>query len=380
MIVQKISCSEKEYRDLDCLSYSVFSNIEEQGALNYLLSERVDNSGVRGFALGGLVDRTISERKEKPCMDGIKVINKVPAFGESTHRVVMDLVKHEIERGNPNGHDVDAMIVNTEIFADGITIFSKMMNLNNYVAKLTNYREFIKEQFLAMKKGEDIICIGISDQKIMKASIDRFRTFPELRHDFVNNDQRGVYYQVKLVSEVMGIKIKAMLDVILVDHVNKTIRPVDMKTGMMDKNDYDTFIDKSYIRYKYYIQSGLYKKMLVEYCKTHAKFKDYKVLDFMFLYSTTSFKSGLSEKEPFKYIINDKQYIESFKGFEHLGSHRKGIIELIEEYKKAVEIKSRHSIPECIALANVELAHRKQEKQERERAAKAAVTQSQDPF
>lgn len=63
---------------------------------------------------------------------------------------------------------------------------------------------------------------------------------------------------------------------IIIDHNNKTIQPIDLKTSF--KKEYDFY--KSFIEWSYNIQCRLYVRILEEVIKKDEYFKDFKILPY----------------------------------------------------------------------------------------------------
>ena len=83
-----------------------------------------------------------------------------------------------------------------------------------------------------------------------------------------------------------------MLDVIIIDHTDKIVYPIDIKTSYHPEQDFY----KSYAKYNYYIQAELYSDILKQSITN-----GYKVNDFLFLVINKKFKNPMF----WKHIHND---------------------------------------------------------------------------
>lgn len=93
------------------------------------------------------------------------------------------------------------------------------------------------------------------------------------------NKCEEILYQTKFFFKYMGVDCKAMLDILLIDHNNKTITPVDLKT-MSDS----TFnFDRSVRSNRLDIQAAFYNIALQNDSEFNSKFGDYKILPFKFI-------------------------------------------------------------------------------------------------
>lgn len=112
------------------------------------------------------------------------------------------------------------------------------------------------------------------------------------------------YYQLKFKSEYEGIPIRCMMDLAIVDTVNKVIIPCDLKTSY--KREWDFY--KSFIEWKYYIQATLYWRILRDNLDKDPVFKDYKLLDYRFIVISNGSKRPLVWEYPDTQVITDVIY------------------------------------------------------------------------
>lgn len=86
-------------------------------------------------------------------------------------------------------------------------------------------------------------------------------------------------YQLKFKGTLDGIVYRCMADLIVVDHDNKTIQPIDLKTS--SKPEWDFF--KSFIEWGYQIQARLYWRLIRAAMDKDEYFKDFKLLPYKFI-------------------------------------------------------------------------------------------------
>jgi len=327
MTVEVMRMNEKEYRAYPAVSYSRLSDIEKVGIL--AVNANVASIGkLRGVVLGSITDDVISNRLSG-IPDYVKTVDKIPGSGTITELAIESIVE-KLSFTNFMGIDKDKL----EHFLGSGGFMKNGMTSANFHGKLANYQEYIN----ALKAADaDTQIITRFDLAITKKAILRLKAIYIFSDSFQNSSSRQVVFQRKFLAKVNGVEIKCMLDAIDINHDNKTITPIDIKTGVMTDGDFYSFYNQAYLKYNYYIQAGLYRKILVEFFKNVTKYKDYVVEDFMFIYSSTNPRNGLSIQELFIHSINKKMYLESFKGFTHYyrGDNfiKKGIGELLRFYK-----------------------------------------------
>lgn len=85
--------------------------------------------------------------------------------------------------------------------------------------------------------------------------------------------------QLKFKGEYEGIQLRCMADKIIVDHKNKIIFPIDLKTSF--KPEWRFY--KSFIEWNYWIQAQLYWYIIRQNLDKDPYFKDFKLADYRFI-------------------------------------------------------------------------------------------------
>lgn len=87
------------------------------------------------------------------------------------------------------------------------------------------------------------------------------------------------FYQLKFKATFDGVEYRCMADLIIVDHKNKTIQPVDLKTS--SHTEWDFF--ESFIQWSYHIQARLYWRIILDNIQRYPEFEGYTVLPYKFI-------------------------------------------------------------------------------------------------
>lgn len=87
------------------------------------------------------------------------------------------------------------------------------------------------------------------------------------------------FYQLKFKATLGGVNYRCMADLIVVDHKEKTIQPVDLKTS--SHAEWDFF--KSFIQWCYHIQGRLYWRIILDNIRQHEEFNGYTLLPYKFI-------------------------------------------------------------------------------------------------
>ena len=87
------------------------------------------------------------------------------------------------------------------------------------------------------------------------------------------------FYQLKFKGEFNGVKYRNMADLIIVNHKEKWVKPVDLKTS--SHTEWDFY--KSFVDWRYDIQARLYWAIIRQNMDKDEYFKDFKLLDYDFI-------------------------------------------------------------------------------------------------
>lgn len=324
MKVCLMDITEAEYRAHPAVSYSRLSDVEKVGMAALDGSPKEDISKLRGVVLGSIVDEVISNKLDK-LPQHIKTAEKIPGTGTITD-LAIDCI---LDKLNLKKFDAISEADLKEFLIDNNLMRNGMTNAN-FLKKMYNYEEYIDKR-IKHKDNPNAIFVNKFDLQIIKMAIKRLRKLRLFRSDFEDNVVETLSYQSKFLAEINGVKIKCMLDALFIDHLLKTIEPIDIKTGVLDVPDESAFFHGAYLTYNYYIQAGLYRKIIEEYFMHIEQYRNYTVLPFKFVYSTTSPKKSHTCEDVFVHVVDDNKHMESFKGFTHKTLNADGSINEIKK-------------------------------------------------
>lgn len=331
MNVSLMEATEEEYRANPAVSYSRLSDVEKIGLEAVHGTKKEDISRLRGVVLGSIVDDVVSNKLEK-MPSYVVVVEKAPGSGTITEQAIDCLITKAKFKVLDDLSDKEL-----EEFLKDNNFMRNGMNSGNFLKKMYNYEEYINSK-RKHALNPKVMFVNKYDKSIIKKAIKRLRTNHLFKAEFVDFPSQSLIYQMKFLALVDGVLIKCMLDAVHINHIDKTIEPIDIKTGVLDKPERAAFMTGPYLTYNYYIQAGLYRKIVTEYFMHQVKYQDYLVLPFVFVYSTTNPKTALSVEELFVHTITEVEYMQSFKGFswtDDTGNpvEKKGIGELFRFYR-----------------------------------------------
>ena len=156
-------------------------------------------------------------------------------------------------------------------------------------------------------------------------AMDMYRAFRNdgyLKNLFGTKNTKDVEYiyqsqfLTKFNIEGETVDVKIMPDLLVVNHKNKTIQPVDLKTSAMPAYSFG----ENFVKFRYDIQAELYTDVLKQICWENDDYRDYTVLTYLFTDISRTDKVPVTyEYDPtngFSYTRGDKTY--QYKGWKEL--------------------------------------------------------------
>lgn len=151
-----------------------------------------------------------------------------------------------------------------------------------YDAKFKNTEKY-KDYYEARRTGKKVVSQTDWDDAVTMAKI--FRSNPYLSELFgtKSNEHTEYIYQSQFKTKMdlpngKAVDIKIMPDLLVVDHDNKVIRPVDLKTSTDPAYNFSD----NFIRFRYDIQASVYTDVLVKIMEEDDQYKEYTLLPYLF--------------------------------------------------------------------------------------------------
>ena len=139
------------------------------------------------------------------------------------------------------------------------------------------------EYWESLKDAEGKVVLSQEDITLIDTIIMSFRTHPHTRNYFKEKDMIKIFYQLPIYFNCKNLPCKALLDMLVINHRDKTVQPIDLKT-MGDKTAY---FPKAMRQRRYDIQAAFYTKALESWKEEHS-LGDYKTLNFKFIVESTT--------------------------------------------------------------------------------------------
>ena len=271
------------------LSYSRLSDFDRNGPQALIRKSDVDNKGIKH---GSIVNDLLVEKLTgEPLFS-----NRYYIYDENKPTAMLgqlcDIILNNYD--SLPKLEVILKIVRNNAFWSNIT------KEETLIAKFDNneFWEYLKIQF----KIKDKLVITFNEHLSAKNTVNTLLSH-EYSKDIFYNDFEN-YHELPFEIEYKNFKFKGILDIFQIDHKNKKVRMIDLKTG---SGKSETFL-KSFMDYRYYYQGAIYRMAFKYFCD---KFNlvDYTLENFKFLFI------GKSENIPIIFEFTERWNQAAIKGF-----------------------------------------------------------------
>lgn len=263
--------TEEEYRADPAYSYSTLARFEREGFENLdKLYEKVESPSL---TFGSMVDTILT--------DGMDEFNK--KFFVAQFPKIDDSVKNNVNIIFERCSSTYNTILD---IPDSIVI-----NITNETGYQKNWKPETRARVLK-EKGEqyynllflskDKQIVTQEDYNDANECVNILKTSEQTKEYFTDsffNDDIEHLYQLKFKGEFEGIPVRIMADLVIVDHKNKRIKPIDLKTSY--KPEYKFFW--SFMDWLYNVQSRLYWYVIRQNMDKDPYFKDFILENYEFV-------------------------------------------------------------------------------------------------
>lgn len=260
--------SEEEYRNDPSYSYSKLSKFSKVGfdGLN-TLDDKISSPSL---IFGSIFDCLLTDEKS---FNDRFVIGEFPIITDQLMKIAQTLWDQNKEN-NTSFEDF------SDDYLSKVGKDCEYYSGDNYSkVRIKNIKENCKEYYELLRISGDKTLISQKDYQdalscltaMKESSIGKFLS-PNPFEDC------EVFYQLKFKAIYLNIPIRCMFDLIFVDHKNKCIYPIDIKTTFKKEWHFVT----SFLEWRYDIQSRLYWGILKRNLELDPIYNDYELRDFRF--------------------------------------------------------------------------------------------------
>ena len=264
--------TEEEYRADPALSYSTLARYEREGFNNLdKLFDRVETSSL---TFGSAVDSLITGGQEE--FDERFMVAEFPSTPDSITKIVKSLFSQYRDSYR------SLIMIPDDVIIKETEYQSYQMNW-----KPETRAKIIKEKGadyynLLFVAGDRTILDTTTYQDVCNA-VRALKESESTKFYFADNNpfEPNIerFYQLKFKACLEGIEYRCMSDLLIVNYENKTIQPIDLKTSSHAEWDFY----KSFVEWNYQIQARLYWSIMRQNMDEDEYFKDFELLDYMFI-------------------------------------------------------------------------------------------------
>lgn len=262
---------EDTYRADTALSYSTIARFAREGFNK--LDSIFDRVETPSLTFGSAVDAIITGGQEE--FDKNFMVADFPPISNS----VLEMVKALFSRYNKEYRTIKE-IPDSEIIA-----------LSEELSYQLNWKPETRAK-VVKEQGEDYYSLlyAAGDRKILDTNtneqvnlaVQALKNSDATKFYFNDNQftpeiQRE--YQLKFKATFNGVDYRCMADLLVVNHKEKIVYPVDLKTS--SHTEWDFF--ESFVQWRYDIQARLYWRIIRANMDKDPVFKDYKLEDYRFI-------------------------------------------------------------------------------------------------
>ena len=323
---------EKEYHAYPAWSYSLIAKYAKDG-FGSIATLHEPTIPTPSMEFGSLVD-TIMTKSRKEFEDEY-VIDETVATCPPAEREVFDKL---LSMGVGNSCFDD---INQGFIFDAIsrcdTFCSKYKKDDTRLAKLRENKDY----YDLRRTGKKVVSKSDFEDALEMARA--LWTSDNTKDIFRKGEKDGVeyIYQAQFMESVMlnserEVNVKIMPDLLIVDHNNMTVQPVDLKTSSIPGWQFKD----NFIKFRYDLQAELYADIINLVLDKDPDYRQYEILPYIFA------DISRSDKVPVTYVYDPKDgfsFTRDGKEYKY-----KGWMELLDEILDYEEKQSK--VPSYISL------------------------------
>ena len=268
--------TEPEYREDPALSYSTLAKYERNGRFNSLPT-LFDKTSSPSLTFGSIVDTLITGSEED--FQNNFVIISDPGLSDTLKEITERLFN--LYKEGYAGFDEIPDEYLAQIGAD-----CNYYNTDKYKElRVKKIRESCKPYYNMLAASDGKTVCTEQDVADARACVEALKNGPTGIYfadnaPFGENDVEG-FYQLKFkgVNPANGQEFRCMADRIIVNHKDKWVLPIDLKTSSHYENEFF----KSFTQWMYNIQATLYWRIIRQNMDKDPYFKDFTLLNYRFV-------------------------------------------------------------------------------------------------
>ena len=263
---------ENEYRTDPAYSYSTIAKFDREGFEK--LDSLFDKVESPSLLFGSCVDTLLTDGQD--AFDKLFFVADFPEIQDNVKKIVeslFDLYSDKYEDLNLIPDKYIIPITETYEYQKNWKPETRAKVIKEKGAEYYNLKYLAGDKTIITST----LYTDVTDCVSMLKTSDATKWYFQDDDPFDNSIER--LYQLKFKGEYEGINLRGMMDLVVVDHKNKIIYPCDLKTSY--KAEWNFY--KSFVEWRYFIQSSLYYELLKQNIEKDEYFKDFKIADYRFI-------------------------------------------------------------------------------------------------
>lgn len=274
--------TRENYREYDAVNFSTLSQLDKNPS-KVNSDEDIWNDGIQ---FGSLVDYFCFEPEK---VDEEFYVSNASRDPSSTAKQLADWILNEPSiYCNINTHGEIQLSHDVEYGRSTLLLSDALDKAKEAVGKSTSFKKYggvsyLREQIASKEKR----VISQEEYDQAKHASRVLKTHEFTRDYFINNSSHiEIKNQVPILWEpsfwdgdIKNGPAKSLLDIVIIDHEEKTVLPVDLKT----MSSHPLSFESSALKWKYYIQLSFYWCAVYQTVVNHDKIKEYNVRPFEFI-------------------------------------------------------------------------------------------------
>lgn len=263
---------EEEYRADKALSYSTLATYEREGFNN--LESLFDKKESASLTFGSMVDTLITGGEEEFKQKFIACdLQEIP---DAIIRITKKLYK-QYGIGMPMMESIPDSYIIKETEKEKYQLNWKPETRARVIKEKGAYYYGL----LGIVGNKEIVAYSVFSDAM--AAVRALKEKEATKFYFADNDPFDDtierYYQLKFKTQLNGIDYRCMADELVVDHKNKIIYPIDLKTS--SHTEWDFY--KSFVDWSYSIQARLYWRIIRRIMNKDDYYHDFQLADYKFI-------------------------------------------------------------------------------------------------
>lgn len=262
---------EDTYRSDPAISYSTLSRFEREGWRK--IGSLFDKIDTPSLTFGSAVDCLLTDGEDD--FNERFIVCQFPQISDTLISITKDLYDNYSGDYKRLEQIPDDIISSTALNWG----YYKGTSYANY--RVRQVKENCGEYYSLLILAQEKKILSQSDYDDAIRCVEELRMNPATSYFFSEplDDSIEKVFQLKFKAEYEGIPVRCMFDEIIVDHTNKVIYPIDLKTTGHPEEEFED----SFVTWRYDIQSKLYTYILQECIKNDPYFKDFKIQYYQFV-------------------------------------------------------------------------------------------------